>query len=853
MAHTTTILWTTNVPASAGTIEVFARRIGLGGGSTGPEIEVLPPTTPDATSVLFGSASSGVFELFVRLKLVDGREIVRRAPMPVRVSALPSVLWLEALAHDDAPFAGAVFQGVRLEDNAGSSVSPAGDINGDQFADFVVGARYGKPLGPGANGIGPGEAYLIFGGGGAYRPVGVHQLEDVGTASLRGVALTGIPTMPNSTSTDGLASIALIPDADSDGRSELAFGFPSVHSASAFPLEAEGQFLRGGVVVLSSNNSLLRVISDDHPQVHLAEVGQRFSNMAIVPGSIEDVLADDRRFENGGTPATRVCVEGGDGVFDTVIGPGSGFIAALARPLHEQLGFTPLGPNTAPREGVCPTVWERLDCGDGGLFYEGEPGSGFYAGGTSPLEPRGARIIGASEADGFGRSIAVLRNPDDPDDPGELLVAAPTRTARATDFSLGSLDGDVVNSGVAFVFDNRRLWGVDARFAPGLTSPTPHQYMIDTESHCGDDRAPSLEAVRVAGGPRDRIQNIVGLGDFDGDGRSDLAVGAPQATGGRGQVYVAYRRDAHLERDYVLANLGLDRDNADRMDGLLVVGKGADAFGSSLATSVDFNGDGIDDLAIGSPNAGGGVGEVIIIFGQVGLTSERDGVSVTSLLEDVRTPSGAPVAVRITGSLAAPDGDFGFNVACAGDVNGDGFADLMVSAPGDSPRFDPDPTDDVDELAAYGLDLDQNGQRDDVGGPLGSPDQVNNEHDQLVASGVVYVISGRNRLDWLDTQDMTISIDALGTDALRGFMIVGRRAGDRLGGGDAGSLQQGGAISKTGRGRSRGLAGAGDVNRDRLDDMLIGSVLADPRLNPRTGAGIQNAGEAYLIYGFREP
>ncbi|RME37048.1 MAG: hypothetical protein D6788_10330, partial [Planctomycetota bacterium] len=42
---------------------------------------------------------------------------------------------------------------------------------------------------------------------------------------------------------------------------------------------------------------------------------------------------------------------------------------------------------------------------------------------------------------------------------------------------------------------------------------------------------------------------------------------------------------------------------------------------------------------------------------------------------------------------------------------------------------------------------------------------------------------------------------------------------------------------------------AGDVDGDGLDDILIGSILADPRRDPNTGVGVQNGGEAYLIYG----
>jgi hypothetical protein len=297
---------------------------------------------------------------------------------------------------------------------------------------------------------------------------------------------------------------------------------------------------------------------------------------------------------------------------------------------------------------------------------------------------------------------------------------------------------------------------------------------------------------------------------------------------------------------------------------LLVVATSLDGFGSSLAGGFDFNGDEIGDIVIGSPTAAGGSGEVLILFGGTGIVSPVNGISVDALLSSTRTASGGPVAARIRGNPLDTNGQFGFNIANAGDINGDGLDDLLVTAPNATPRFDPTPNDATDAMTSPGLDLDFDGVQDVVPGDK-----------NLTEAGLVYVIFGSNRLDQIKTcQDsdtacstsadcptgkacgstnFTININQLGKSQLHGLIIAGRRAGDRIGGGDAGDTALGGIAGKKGRGRSDGLAGAGDVDGDKRADILIGSILADPRRDPNTGVGVQNGGEAYLIYGSSIP
>ena len=96
----------------------------------------------------------------------------------------------------------------------------------------------------------------------------------------------------------------------------------------------------------------------------------------------------------------------------------------------------------------------------------------------------------------------------------------------------------------------------------------------------------------------------------------------------------------------------------------------------------DINGDGVDDLVVGDPVAiatDGSFGRSYVIYGrdQSGYDSPVSyGIDITDLL----LPSGSNLGFIIEGSLG--DGSLGYSVGAAGDVNGDGVDDLIVTAPG---------------------------------------------------------------------------------------------------------------------------------------------------------------------------
>ncbi len=358
----------------------------------------------------------------------------------------------------------------------------------------------------------------------------------------------------------------------------------------------------------------------------------------------------------------------------------------------------------------------------------------------------------APHADGFGNSMRAAGDVNG-DGFEDVIIGAYYQNDDALD-----INGDFIDtaSGVAYV-----LFGKSTGF-----SPPPDLNNLQ-----------AADGFRILGSDRsDAGTAVSGGGDINGDGFDDLVVATPN--------YSRYTEDqVSLSSSYVIfgkANntdvelSSIDQGASDSV-GFRLTGFKNSTFNTrdSISTGGDINGDGFDDVVFGAPQTvinSTVIGAAYVVFGKENGFANLDISDLNGTTGFTFTDSARGYDSRLAYIGAA--------VSLEGDVNGDGFDDLIVGAPG------------------------QNKYRNSA-----------EEYD-----GEVYVIFGRSSFSGTPT----IQATSLNGSSSTGFAATGL------------VNQQARTGSSVGSG--------GDVNGDGIDDLVIGA--------PGDGYGYGTAaGRAYVVFG----
>ena len=365
----------------------------------------------------------------------------------------------------------------------------------------------------------------------------------------------------------------------------------------------------------------------------------------------------------------------------------------------------------------------------------------------------------------------------------------------------------------------------------------------------------------IGSGVNDKFAAAVsGAGDVNGDGYSDIIIGAPGY--GRNSIVEEGRAYLYYGSEYGIDTLGVD-DFSFQNTGQVIDHSGYH-FGATVADGGDINGDGYGDVLVSTDRNDAGTGNDVYIY-----YGSSYSISTTPAFSEKR-------------ASPQPDSDFGRALATTGDLNGDGFGDIVIGAP----LYDADGLTDQGALFIYfgsssglsstisplafksnsngaflgnsvsgGGDLNGDGYSDFVAGASGY-----NLHDGAIfiyhgtASGVAY--SSRSHLSYVGVEtgaSVAINGDINGdgyADLIAGAPLLGVNQVSHCGG--VFVFHGGGALldntpdfflesNQAEAWFGRSVSEAGDFNGDGYDDIIIGA--------PSFDKGQYHYGMAFLYYG----
>jgi hypothetical protein len=458
----------------------------------------------------------------------------------------------------------------------GYSVSTAGDVNGDGYSDVIVGARRyqnGQP--------GEGRAYLYLGSDTGPSPEPDWVTESDQTNSFYG------------------QSVAFAGDVNGDGYSDVIVGAHLYDNPQAD--EGRAYVYHGTASGLSTTPSWI-----EEPDLATSLFGWSVSTAGDVDGDgYSDVIVGAKYHSNGQSLEGRAYVYRGSS---------SGLASAPVWSIESDQIGAELGAAVSTAGDVNGDGYADVLVGipyyDNPHFQEGRAVV-HHGSPTGPLPVASwvweTDVLNAE----FGLSVAPAGDVNG-DGFSDVIVGAPR------------FDNATNDQGKAFVF---RGAAEGLALAPG--------WIVE-----GDQTGAEYGF------------SVAAAGDVDGDGFGDVVVGAPGFDNGE------------PDEGVVFVYLGAQGGPAQLPDASVDGGQANARFGTVVSMAGDVEGDGYEDVLVGTPQwhgtAGAGAGLVSVFSGSAA------GLVTTASWTAEGTQAGAA---------------FGQSVSWGGDVNADGFSDILIGAP----------------------------------------------------------------------------------------------------------------------------------------------------------------------------
>src|SRR5215471_12311103 len=559
--------------------------------------------------------------------------------------------------------------------HTGGWVSSAGDINGDGFSDLIIGAAWG-----GTNGANAGASYVLFGKASGFGSV-------VSVASLNGS--NGFQINGETEGDQAGYSVASAGDLNGDGFDDLIIG---------------ARFADPGGVFTGATYVVFGKASGFSASLELSSLNG--SNGFEIDGA--------NAFDYTGFSVASAGDVNKDGFDDIIIG------ASGADP-HGNLS------------GAAYVVFGKAGGFGATLSLASLNGS------------NGFKISGALERDFAGTSVAA--GDINGDGYSDIIVGAP---------GASGLSGD--DEGATYI-----IWGKASGF--------PSNIDVTTLNGSNGFTIVASEVFSGSGGS-------VASADINNDGYDDIITGG----------WVVYGKGTSFGSSFVLSNL-------DGTTGFRITG-----IGFPSAAAGDVNGDGAEDLIFGGN---------YVVFGN----NPSLQFSAAFQLSSLNGANGFQINGEAAGDIS------GFSVSSAGDVNNDGFDDLLIGARDASPNVQ---LSGLNGTTGFQISGEVNG--DHAGFSVGSAGDVNGDgfDDFLIGapiaaqnganSGASYVVFGKG-------SGFSANLDLSSLNGSNGFQITGRAVNDFNG---------------------YSVSSGGDVNGDGFADIIIGT--------PGAPDG-SYFGKAYVILG----